>query len=265
LKIPADQLAAMLENERFPLSAKYDPTWVIENEMGPNALWLMEELAAHMRLSPGMRVLDMGCGRAMTSIFLAKEFGCTVWANDLWIPATENWARVREAGCEDKVFPIHAEAHALPYADEFFDAIVSVDSYQYYGTDDTYLSRFVRYVKPGGQIGIVVPGLEREFENGVPDYLNQRTASGTRFWDPAECYSFHTAAWWRKHWERSELVTIERADSMPDGCAVWLQFQEAVDASATPRCDAELPGLRADRGAYLGFVVMVARRKGALE
>ena len=27
-----------------------------------------------MELEPGMRVLDMGCGKAISSIFLAKEF-----------------------------------------------------------------------------------------------------------------------------------------------------------------------------------------------
>src|SRR5436190_21080019 len=37
---------------------------------------------------------------------------------------------------------------------EFFDAIVSIDSFFYYGTDDTYLSTLARFVKPGRQIGI---------------------------------------------------------------------------------------------------------------
>lgn len=32
-----------------------------------------------------MRILDMGCGKAMSSIFLVKEFGIQVWANDPWL------------------------------------------------------------------------------------------------------------------------------------------------------------------------------------
>ena len=67
----------------------------------------------------------------MSSIFLAKEFDLQVWATDLWISATDNYQRICEAGLEDRVFPIHADAHALPFADEFFDAIVSLDSYHY--------------------------------------------------------------------------------------------------------------------------------------
>lgn len=51
--------------------------------MGPNVLWLAEALSQMMDLRPGMRVLDMGCGKAISSIFLAKEFGLEVWATDL--------------------------------------------------------------------------------------------------------------------------------------------------------------------------------------
>jgi cyclopropane fatty-acyl-phospholipid synthase-like methyltransferase len=38
------------------------------------------------------------------------------------------------------VFPVSVEAHSLPFAAGFFDAIVSVDSFHYYGTDIRYLA-----------------------------------------------------------------------------------------------------------------------------
>ena len=62
--------------------------------------------------------------------------------------------RVRDAGVENGVFPIHADARALPFPTEYFDAVVSVDSFPYYGTDDTYLNYLARFVRPGGAIGI---------------------------------------------------------------------------------------------------------------
>lgn len=263
MNITKEELTTRLNAARFPLSSKYDAEWVVANEMGPNALWLTEWLCEEMDLDAGMRVLDMGCGKAMTSVFLAKEFGVQVWANDLWISATENWQRVREAGVERLVCPIHAEARALPYAEGFFDAMVSVDSYHYYGTDDLYLKYFTSFVKPGGQVGIVVPGLMQEFEGGPPEHLTRPSPSGARFWDPAECFSFHTVDWWRRHWTQTGIVDVELADTLPDGWKHWLRFEEAKQAAGTNRWDDEIPALRADRGRYLGFVRLVARKRSA--
>ena len=132
----------------YPKSAKYAPDWVAANWMGPHPLWLLEELCGNLNLQPGMKVLDMGCGKGLTSVFLAKEFGVTVFANDLWISATENLRRFEEAGGADLVFPIHAEAHALPYAEGFFDVAIAVDCYHYFGTDDAYFPGvFAKLVK----------------------------------------------------------------------------------------------------------------------
>jgi SAM-dependent methyltransferase len=68
----------------------------------------LDELAG--RLAPGARVLDLGCGRAITSIFLAKEFDVQVVAADLWIKPTENWRRIDAAGQAKLVTPLLAEA-----------------------------------------------------------------------------------------------------------------------------------------------------------
>lgn len=87
----------------FPLSAKYDQEWVLEHSMGPNVMWLTEVLSEAMDLRPGMRVLDIGCGKAVSSIFLAKEFRVKVWAFDLWIAPHENLQRVREAGLMEEI------------------------------------------------------------------------------------------------------------------------------------------------------------------
>lgn len=249
------ELSEILTIDQFPRSVSYDPEWVIENKMGPNVLWLTEALSQVMDLEPGMRVLDMGCGRAVSSIFLAKEFGLQVWATDLWIKASENWERVRPAGLENQVFPIHAEAHTLPFADEFFDAIVSLDAYHYFGTADLYLGyHLVQLVKPGGQIGIVVPGLSQEFETGPPEHLQP-------YWDWEFC-SFHSPGWWRKHWEKMGKVDVELADLVPDGWKHWLKWQEVCfEQNQQPYDEHEAAMLRIDAGRNLGFTRLVARRK----
>ena len=48
-----------------------------------------------------------------------------MWATDLWFAPTENLTTIRDAGVADGVFPIHADARALPFATGLFDAIVS--------------------------------------------------------------------------------------------------------------------------------------------
>ena len=153
-------LSARLRREGYPRAARYDPWWVVENAMGSNPIWLAESLLPVLQdLPAGARILDLGCGRAITSMFLAVELGAQVWAADLWIGATENLARIRAGQLQESVFPLHVEAHALPFADGFFDALVSIDAYHYLGTDDLYLSAVRRFVRPGGPIAIAVPGL----------------------------------------------------------------------------------------------------------
>src|SRR5213593_1614205 len=161
-----------LASDRFPRSSRYHPEWVLANASGgANALWLTEWLAAALDLRTGMRVLDLGCGRASSSIFLRREFGVQVWAADLWFSVSENIQRIRDAGVEDAVFPIHADARSLPFAPDFFDAVVSIDSFVYYGTDDLYLNYLARFVKPGSPVGIAGAGLVQEIESSVPEHL----------------------------------------------------------------------------------------------
>jgi len=251
--VSSEELARMLAVEQFPRSAKYDPEWVFANEMGPNVLWITEALCQVMDLRPGMRVLDMGCGRAMSSIFLAKEFGVEVWATDLWINATDNWQRIREAGVEDRVFPIHAEARSLPYADEFFDAIVSLDSYHYFGTDVHYLEFYMlKLLRRGGQIGIVVPGSPQQIPVPMPEGLD------------AQWHWMNSVDWWRRHWQRNPQLDVELVDALPGGWDLWRHWHEVLETSGRrkrPSQSQELDQLRTDGGRYLGFVRMMARRK----
>ena len=238
-----------LVSERFPRSAKYLPEWVLACVSGEvNALWLSEWLAAALDLRPGMRVLDLGCGRAASSIFLRREFGAQVWATDLWFSASENMQRIRDAGVEDGVFPIHADARSLPFAAEFFDAIVCIDCFPYYGTDDLYLNYLARFVKPGGQVGIAGAGLMKEIEGTPPEHL--------RDWWTQDLWCLHSADWWRRHWERTGIMDVEVGDTMPDGWQLWLDWHKVI----APENQAEIKALEADGGRYLGYVRLVGRR-----
>ncbi len=210
-----------LVSERFPRASKYHPEWVIAGASGgANALWLTEWLAESLDLRPGMRVLDLGCGLASSSIFLRREFGVQVWATDLWFSASTNLQRIRDTGVEDGVFPIHTDARSLPFAAEFFDAVVCIDSFPYYGTDDLYLNYIARFMQPGAPIGIAGAGLMREIDGPMPDHLRE-------WWEPS-MWCLHSAAWWRRHLERTGIVTIELGDTMPEGWQAWVDWQRVV-------------------------------------
>lgn len=254
-KLPS-RFQAVIMQQRFPRSSQYDTTWLIDNAMGPNVLWLAEWLCEGLELRPGMRVLDLGCGKAISSIFLAKEFDVTVCAADLWIRPTENMERIEKAAVADRVAPMHVEAHGMPFSDHSFDLIVSFDAYHYFGTDDLYLGHVTKFLKPGGTLGIVVPGVAEELNGHVPDHVRP-------YWEWEFC-SFHSPNWWRTHWRKTGLVDVERSDWLNDGWNIWEGWMrtcaEVYEGDRRAGCLREAEMLNVDAGRTFGFVRVVARR-----
>ncbi len=176
---------------QFPGASGYDAGWAMENGSGPNPLWMMEWLTEGMGLKAGMRVLDLSCGKGLGSIFLAKEFGVTVVAAEWWVSATENAGRVEKMGVGGKVLPLRAKSHALPLAEGFFDAIVCVNAFHYFGTGDLYLGYLQKFLKKGGILGIAGPGVREELgEAGVPGHLKE-------YWQWSY-WGLHSAGWWKR-------------------------------------------------------------------
>jgi cyclopropane fatty-acyl-phospholipid synthase-like methyltransferase len=248
----SELLREALTLDRYPRSNTYDQQWIVDNLMGPHPLWSTEALMQVMMLEPGMRVLDLGCGTALTSIFLAREYDVDVWATDLWVDPTENWERIKNAGVADRVSPIQADAHKLPYSHGFFDAIVSIGAYNYFGTSQDYLATCVELLKPSGVLGVVVPGIRQAPNLTPPPYLAERWGSDLCTWLPPD--------WWRNHWERTGLVTVETADMIPNGWQDWLHWLKTcakVNRGYTP--DEQM--LEADQNTLLGLTRLVAHKQ----
>ena len=209
--------------EIFPRTAAYDREWIARNSLSDNPLYYVESLSEVMEFRPGMRVLDLGCGKAISSIFLAREFGVQVWAVDRSVSPTKNHARIVEAGCDDVVFPFSADARELPFAHGFFDAIIAATSYLYFGTDERYLAQIVRFLRPGGSIGVVDVCFTREI-NGVdeaPEYLRDHYAD---YW-----YYVHTVEWWRTHWEKTGLVEVTTCEIAPQSEFLLRELRKMYD------------------------------------
>lgn len=73
--------------------------------MGPNCVRILEELLDKhpLKLSDNDIVLDLGCGKGLTSLILARETGAKVYANDLWVSAEDNKKRFEDWALANKL------------------------------------------------------------------------------------------------------------------------------------------------------------------
>jgi cyclopropane fatty-acyl-phospholipid synthase-like methyltransferase len=252
-----DTPAATLHRSRFPRSSAYDPDWVLDRIMGPNPLWLLEDLLEVLTLEPGMRVLDLGAGHGLTSAFLARECDVDVVAVDPMIRPSTIAATAAEQDLGHRVLALNASAHDLPLGRESLDAVVSIDAFHYFGTDDFYLERLVPLLRPGGLLAVASPSVTTELGGQPPQWA-------TPYWDRSY-RSFHTPRWWRQHWDASGHLAVEVAEHVPAGAQLWLDWNQITlehRELGTFRAVAEneTAMLRADAGRTFGFVRLLARR-----
>lgn len=234
-------------------SEKYCTPELMAKMMGPNPIKLEEELLEKSGISPDMTVCDLGCGKGLTSVFLAKEYGCRVYATDLWIDAEQNRSFFAQMGLsEEQITSVHADvAEMLPFEKEFFDAVVTVDSYHYFGRDKKFLDeKLLPYVKKGGCIYIAVPGMKKDRHDDLPHEL-------LLSWTAEDMETMHDAAWWTEILsasEDAEVVSIYEMQSNEEVWADWLKQEN-------PYAVGDRKSMHAGAGKYLNFVAMVLRKK----
>ncbi|ACQ80891.1 Methyltransferase type 11 [Beutenbergia cavernae DSM 12333] len=243
--------AELVRPDRYPRSAGYDPAWVLGLDMGPHPLWQLEDLLADVELQPGARVLDLGCGKGATSVFLARELDVEVVAFDLWVEADELHATLEEAGVADRVSAVNGDARDLPFADDEFDAVVSIDAFEYLGTDVRFLPGLLRVVRPGGAVGMTTPALRTDpYESDPPGYVTDVVGWETAGW--------HAPQWWARHWELTGLVDGVVARLQDGGRDDWVRWCRALGDGP----DAPVRRmLEADTAEELGFAVVSARKR----
>lgn len=243
-----------LAHKSFPLSSRYDGDWLVSLDMGPNPLWLLEDLLGDITIEPGNRVLDLGCGRGATSVFLARELNVEVWAVDLWVPAEAIEATVSAAGIGDSVRVSNADVRSLPFEDAFFDAIVSIDAWEYFGTDDHLLPGLLRVLRPGGLIGVATPAMVRDVRDlgHIPEHI--RSVVG---W---EALAWHSPRRWQQQWELTGLVADVQARTANTGWSDWLRWAQATTGSDVDN-NPVVQMLTADDGKLLTFALISATKK----
>jgi SAM-dependent methyltransferase len=153
----------------------------------------------------------------------------------------------------DSITVVQADVRQLPFPDEAFDAIVSIDAFEYFGTDVHLLPRLLRVLKPGGTLGMTTPGLKADpYDAPVP--------AGVQSLFGYEVGAFHTPEWWQRHWELSGLLEDIEAAWLPDGLENWIIWSGAVREIKGAEEDPVLGLLREADGQQLGFVSAIGRK-----
>jgi len=113
------------------------------------------ELIDLCHIASGHDVLDVGCGVGATPCYLAKAVGCRVTGVDLLESMVEqSRKRARAEGVEDRVQFEVADARALPFEDNAFDAVIMESLNVFFEDKPTAMGEYVRVVRPGGFVGI---------------------------------------------------------------------------------------------------------------
>ncbi len=266
-----DELRATLrevDRSRYPGVSGYTKA---ENwrEMGPGGLYLVSLLAASLDLRPNALVLDLGCGSAASSLYLADNYGARVIAVDLWTDPADNARRIESRGHRGDIIPLQLDAgQPLPFADGYFDAILCVNNLNSYGTDLAVLDRIARHLKRGG---VFCSGGECLNEEFTPEQLVH----------PPAVYSFdasvwkddfltsHSPAWWADHVARSDelqLVSCRELEDGPrlfEGQALLTEPEGYIGLSARQARELEIRQIAFGREnrPYMTLYHLVARRR----
>lgn len=257
---------------KFPELIGYTKEQIWRNS-GPGGLYLVSRLAKKLSLQPGSLVLDLGCGYAESSLYLAEKYQAKVIAADLWQDPTENARRIASRGHTGSVIPLRLDAsRPLPFAEAYFDAIVCINNLNFYGTDLAVIDQLARHLKPGG---IFCSGGECLNEEFTPEQLA----------NPPDVYNFdhwiwehdflttHSPGWWADHMARSELLQVVSCQEVEDGRIFYEEQALLTDPQSrdffgveTAQQERELELRQIEYGRahrpYMTIYQLVARRMG---
>ena len=238
---------------KYVRSIKYNTPELQSRIMGPNPIKLEEELLQDNMIPENAVVCDLGSGQGLTSVFLAKEYGFKVYAADLWSDPAENQAFFDEMGVpKDSLIPVKADATNLPFEKNFFDAVVSTDSYNYFGRDPKYLDeKLLPFVKDGGLIYIAIPGMKHDCHDNLPKEL-------LLSWSPEQLDYMHDVDYWTEmvnQCKGAEVVSVKEMESNDEVWADWLKQENEYAIG-------DRKAMEAGGGKYLNFIAIVLRKKG---
>ena len=129
-------------------------------EMEQHHLSITEQSLRLMDLKPGERVLDLGCGTGWATRLLARLVGegpagfGQVVGLDI---SDEMVRRARSQSLEfENVMYVWGSAGNIPWEENFFDKVLSIESFYYYPDQDRVLAELFRVMAPRARLFILI-------------------------------------------------------------------------------------------------------------
>jgi len=136
--------------------------WAAEGkgeEMEAHHISITEQTLAMMGLKPGERVLDLGCGTGWTSRMMAKAVANGDQPGQVvGLDVADEMIRRARAGSvdHDNVMFVVGSALEIPWEENHFDKVLSVESFYYYADQDRALAELFRVLAPKGELYILI-------------------------------------------------------------------------------------------------------------
>ncbi|MEO0867350.1 MAG: methyltransferase domain-containing protein [Cyanobacteria bacterium J06642_11] len=114
---------------------------------------LIEELLCWSHVDAPQSILDVGCGIGGSTLYLASKYRATATGITLSpVQADRATARAQKIGLEDHVQFQVADALAMPFEDDSFELVWSLESGEHMPDKEQFLRECCRVLKPGGRL-----------------------------------------------------------------------------------------------------------------
>jgi ubiquinone/menaquinone biosynthesis C-methylase UbiE len=120
----------------------------------PGGFKTTDKLAELCEITQGSRVLDIGCGKGTSAIYLAKKFGCqVVGIDDSEKRIAEATEMARREGVEGKVAFKVCDAEAMEFPESSFDVAITQAALIFMDMEKV-IKEAVKVVRRGGFVGV---------------------------------------------------------------------------------------------------------------